>query len=122
MHNLTVDGLHTYYVLAGTVPVLVHNCRRRESLSDNGYEWDHAETGSLLYGEIDSDGGLILLADMKNSPAGGQVIFGRMMDSLGSKVRTINGNLVDENKASLVAALAGGNTPEQATWPTWTGK
>jgi hypothetical protein len=26
VHNLTVDGLHTYYVLAGHTPVLVHNC------------------------------------------------------------------------------------------------
>ncbi|MEV7623793.1 polymorphic toxin-type HINT domain-containing protein [Actinoplanes sp. NPDC089786] len=26
VYNLTVDGLHTYYVLAGTEPVLVHNC------------------------------------------------------------------------------------------------
>ncbi|AEV87312.1 matrix-binding protein [Actinoplanes sp. SE50] len=26
MHNLTVAALHTYYVLAGDVPVLVHNC------------------------------------------------------------------------------------------------
>jgi hypothetical protein len=24
-YNLTVDGIHTYYVLAGTTPVLVHN-------------------------------------------------------------------------------------------------
>ncbi|MFD5816732.1 RHS repeat-associated core domain-containing protein [Streptomyces sp. NPDC127038] len=27
MYNLTVDGLHTYYVLAGETPVLVHNRR-----------------------------------------------------------------------------------------------
>ncbi|WP_240805699.1 ricin-type beta-trefoil lectin domain protein [Streptomyces sp. A1547] len=26
VHNLTVADLHTYYVLAGTTPVLVHNC------------------------------------------------------------------------------------------------
>ncbi|MFJ9023679.1 DddA-like double-stranded DNA deaminase toxin [Streptomyces sp. NPDC102259] len=26
VHNLTVSDLHTYYVLAGTSPVLVHNC------------------------------------------------------------------------------------------------
>ncbi|WP_145793482.1 polymorphic toxin-type HINT domain-containing protein [Kitasatospora atroaurantiaca] len=26
MYNLTVDSLHTYYVLAGATPVLVHNC------------------------------------------------------------------------------------------------
>ncbi|MEO3746643.1 RHS repeat-associated core domain-containing protein [Plantactinospora sp. B5E13] len=25
VHNLTVDGLHTYYVVAGSIPVLVHN-------------------------------------------------------------------------------------------------
>lgn len=25
-HDLTVDGIHTYYVLAGQTPVLVHNC------------------------------------------------------------------------------------------------
>ena len=25
-YNLTVDGLHTYYVVAGDTPVLVHNC------------------------------------------------------------------------------------------------
>ncbi|GHF50698.1 hypothetical protein GCM10010218_35310 [Streptomyces mashuensis] len=26
VHNLTVDGVHTYYVVAGATPVLVHNC------------------------------------------------------------------------------------------------
>ncbi|GAA3651214.1 hypothetical protein GCM10022267_41890 [Lentzea roselyniae] len=26
VHNLTVSGAHTYYVLAGATPVLVHNC------------------------------------------------------------------------------------------------
>ncbi|ASW54036.1 polymorphic toxin-type HINT domain-containing protein [Plantactinospora sp. KBS50] len=26
VHNLTVDGVHTYYVIAGNTPVLVHNC------------------------------------------------------------------------------------------------
>jgi RHS repeat-associated protein len=26
VHNLTVDDIHTYYVIAGTTPVLVHNC------------------------------------------------------------------------------------------------
>ncbi|MEU1034383.1 hypothetical protein ABZ402_37880 [Streptomyces mirabilis] len=26
MYNLTVQQLHTYYVLAGETPVLVHNC------------------------------------------------------------------------------------------------
>ncbi|MFJ6571052.1 RHS repeat-associated core domain-containing protein [Streptomyces sp. NPDC091292] len=26
VHNLTVEGVHTYYVVAGAAPVLVHNC------------------------------------------------------------------------------------------------
>ncbi|MEV6488452.1 polymorphic toxin-type HINT domain-containing protein, partial [Actinoplanes sp. NPDC051633] len=26
VYNLTVDDIHTYYVFAGTTPVLVHNC------------------------------------------------------------------------------------------------
>jgi hypothetical protein len=26
VHNLTVDDIHTYYVTAGTQPLLVHNC------------------------------------------------------------------------------------------------
>jgi RHS repeat-associated protein len=28
VYNLTVDNVHTYYVLAGTEPVLVHNCNK----------------------------------------------------------------------------------------------
>ncbi|MFG3285304.1 polymorphic toxin-type HINT domain-containing protein [Streptomyces sp. NPDC048111] len=31
VYNLTVDDLHTYYVLADTMPVLVHNCPARVS-------------------------------------------------------------------------------------------
>jgi hypothetical protein len=27
VHNLTVADIHTYYVMAGTTPVLVHNCK-----------------------------------------------------------------------------------------------
>ncbi|MFG1605155.1 DNRLRE domain-containing protein [Actinoplanes sp. NPDC049265] len=27
VHNLTVDGIHTYYVRVGDAPVLVHNCK-----------------------------------------------------------------------------------------------
>ncbi|MFD7865554.1 RHS repeat-associated core domain-containing protein [Streptomyces sp. NPDC059783] len=34
VYNLTVDDLHTYYVLAGTTPVLVHNCGTGDSRPD----------------------------------------------------------------------------------------
>jgi len=51
MLNLTVADLHTYYVLAGTTPVLVHN--------DDGFDWDAAEkelTNSWDPGSTDDDG------------------------------------------------------------------
>ncbi|MFH8477069.1 SpvB/TcaC N-terminal domain-containing protein [Streptomyces sp. NPDC018000] len=42
VHNLTVDDLHTYYVLAGETPVLVHNCNGRDpvngGLDDDTYD------------------------------------------------------------------------------------
>ncbi len=37
--NLTIDGLHTYYVLAGATPVLVHNSSCPVSISKG--RWDH---------------------------------------------------------------------------------
>jgi hypothetical protein len=36
MYNLTVAELHTYYVIAGNTPVLVHNCDTRIASSDQG--------------------------------------------------------------------------------------
>ncbi|WP_345691177.1 polymorphic toxin-type HINT domain-containing protein [Streptomyces coeruleoprunus] len=39
-YNLTVDDLHTYYVLAGQTPVLVHNCNVALGQKAEGtYEW-----------------------------------------------------------------------------------
>ncbi|MFG3480308.1 polymorphic toxin-type HINT domain-containing protein [Streptomyces sp. NPDC047980] len=38
VHNLTVSDLHTYYVLAGATPVLVHNC------GDVGQQVEHGST------------------------------------------------------------------------------
>jgi hypothetical protein len=34
-YDLTIDGLHTYYVEAGDTPVLVHNCNGPVRLSDD---------------------------------------------------------------------------------------
>jgi RHS repeat-associated protein len=35
VHNLTVEGIHTYYVLAGDSPVLVHNCPNNVDANGN---------------------------------------------------------------------------------------
>lgn len=44
------------------------------------------------------------------------------MSLFGSRVKTVEGNLVDSNKDSFAAALAAGKTPTEAAWATWTGK
>jgi hypothetical protein len=36
VYNLTVDGLHTYYAVAGATPVLVHNCPGLDVLAAAG--------------------------------------------------------------------------------------
>ncbi|WP_051833129.1 polymorphic toxin-type HINT domain-containing protein [Streptomyces katrae] len=43
-YNLTVDDLHTYYVLAGATPVLVHNA---DCVPDLGDSWRARETTDL---------------------------------------------------------------------------
>ncbi|WP_405883058.1 polymorphic toxin-type HINT domain-containing protein [Streptomyces sp. NBC_01136] len=61
MYNLTVQQLHTYYVLAGTTPVLVHNtgpvCGPLEGERD--YDVYHPETGNRIT-DIDHVGGGVL--------------------------------------------------------------
>ncbi|PZT75901.1 MULTISPECIES: polymorphic toxin-type HINT domain-containing protein [unclassified Streptomyces] len=49
-YNLTVEGLHTYYVLAGQTPVLVHNsnCDPRFSVDSRGNATDLANPGGRV--------------------------------------------------------------------------
>ncbi|WP_051801106.1 polymorphic toxin-type HINT domain-containing protein [Streptomyces sp. NRRL F-525] len=57
MYNLTVEELHTYYVLAGSTPVLVHNC---------DVALGRAAEGTCPGGQIDRD------RDGMDRPSGGQ--------------------------------------------------
>ncbi|MGW6804285.1 polymorphic toxin-type HINT domain-containing protein [Streptomyces sp. NPDC055039] len=46
-YNLTVDGIHTYYVLAGATPVLVHNSNCIVGTKQFDHAWDqHAYGGA----------------------------------------------------------------------------
>ncbi|MFE0739241.1 polymorphic toxin-type HINT domain-containing protein, partial [Streptomyces sp. NPDC058855] len=48
VHNLTVSELHTYYVLAGATPVLVHNCNKNQGI----YEFeDQLNPGKTYVGK-----------------------------------------------------------------------
>jgi hypothetical protein len=46
VHNLTVDDLHTYHVVAGETPVLVHNCNPLYS------ELDGSGRAGVAYAEV----------------------------------------------------------------------
>ncbi|MBT2472098.1 hypothetical protein J7E97_30615, partial [Streptomyces sp. ISL-66] len=55
-HNLTVDDFHTYYVLAGATPVLVHNC----NTTVYRVQTDHPDSQRL---SVDGDGGVSINGD-----------------------------------------------------------
>jgi RHS repeat-associated protein len=59
VHNLTIADIHTYYVMAGTAPVLVHNCGDSVTLYRNvdAAEFDDiARTGKFQAGEGNMEG------------------------------------------------------------------
>ncbi|WP_412539129.1 polymorphic toxin-type HINT domain-containing protein [Longispora sp. K20-0274] len=66
MFNLTIGEFHTYYVLAGAIPLLVHNAPRCTPgpglgpayLSDK--QWDHIKTGHFPTGSPAADDGIFL--------------------------------------------------------------
>ncbi|WDN56123.1 SpvB/TcaC N-terminal domain-containing protein [Streptomyces clavuligerus] len=81
VHNLTVDDLHTYYVLAGSTPVLVHNSgpcgisARNEKAGDIGNYTDSQKTrdpASQWYHEELSNKELL---DGINNPGAGDGIL-----------------------------------------------
>jgi hypothetical protein len=57
MRDLTVAHLHTYYVLAGTTPVLVHNCGN-ESLADlplhEDFDKFYVRAGELVNNRVET--------------------------------------------------------------------
>jgi RHS repeat-associated protein len=56
VYDLTIDGVHTYYVLARTTPVLVHNCDFGPGVADQKYD-------KHVLG-LDNDGNPTLMPDM----------------------------------------------------------
>ncbi|WP_329296013.1 RHS repeat-associated core domain-containing protein [Streptomyces sp. NBC_01455] len=56
MYNLTVNDLHTYYVLAGATPVLVHNCDpipiyRTPKTADKDFELDNGPNPAMQHAD-----------------------------------------------------------------------
>jgi len=97
MRDLTVDEIHTYYVIVGDAPILVHNC--------GGDIYEHG--GSTRYGARD---GLERPTSVSSS------ITKDTLDTGSEAARWIrppgwrgNGTLYNEARAHLLARMLGGN-------------
>jgi pretoxin HINT domain-containing protein len=77
MHNLTVADLHTYYVIAGGTPVLVHNCLSNNRSPDlQKIELDTAVKRGVRPVTLGPGAGLAALKDaIKNAAAGTEGYF-----------------------------------------------
>ena len=102
-YDLTVAELHTYYVLAGATPVLVHNCGGPVSLSDEQIDTHilprhgpgSPATGSKFSDDVDPDD----FEDMAN-----EVVSGSPMPT---KVDPVTGNHAHEHDLGRVVGENG---------------
>jgi len=74
-HNLTIDSPHTYYVIAGNTPILVHNCGEVPSVLYH-YTDDVGQVSIRLSGRIlprgEGEGAIYLTPDAYASAAEAQ--------------------------------------------------
>ena len=79
VYNLTVEDIHTYYVLAGSAPVLVHNCRDAAvaarhggAVVEGGYKFPShrsaRQAASEMVGDMGSNSVAIRARDFRGGP------------------------------------------------------
>jgi hypothetical protein len=122
-YDLTIDGLHTYFVEAGGTPVLVHN---DSCLSY--YNFYDSEGKFGVAADVDAQGVLnTVITAGEGTPRGSQM-FDDIWNALGSHVQKIRGCWLSEsgelqdNLDSFNAGIQSGLTPEEAAMHTFTGK
>jgi RHS repeat-associated protein len=94
VHNLTIDDLHTYYVLAGATPVLVHN--------DSGFDWEKELENlkkSWDSGDLDDDG--------YHAPRGNQAENKEFKDALREIERSLGREITPAERRSLHDRITG---------------
>jgi RHS repeat-associated protein len=125
-YDLTVGDLHTYYVLAGTAPILVHNCGVDVAKSENSISISHADSGSGVIADLDHSGNLTLMMDNHpklGSPLRGKQMFADVMDHFGDRVKSITGYWrYGDNLGAFNDAVANGESLGSAARGTWTGQ
>lgn len=125
-YNLTVEGLHTYYAVAGATPVLVHNCGVTRGGNESTYSISHDASGSGVIADLDSDGILTMMMHNnpdKGSPLRGKAMFDEVMGHFGDRVQGIQGIWVyGDNLGGFNEAVRGGAGLVSAAKGTWTGR
>ena len=128
-YDLSVRNLHTYFVLAGRTPVLVHNTTPcpvgvTVEATAEGITIAHAESGSMTIALLDETGKLTLGMDrLKGSTISGKQMFQMVMEHFGSRVDVIEGNWsYGDNLAEFNKLVADGTPLKTAARATWTGK
>ncbi|MFI6448530.1 polymorphic toxin-type HINT domain-containing protein [Kitasatospora sp. NPDC050543] len=123
-YNLTVANLHSYYVMAGSASMLVHNSDCREY-----YEYHPSGTGIMA--EVGSDGMLDTIVSVaKNAPStdptGGQMFINAMEavghNADGVRGKWLSGGELKDNLDSFNAGIQNLLSPEDAARNTFTGK
>ncbi|NUT51787.1 MAG: hypothetical protein HOV94_31520 [Saccharothrix sp.] len=125
VYDLTIEGVHTYYVLARATPVLVHNCGVTRGGDESTYTISHDASGSGVIADLDSDG--ILTMMMHNNPEKGsprgKAMFDEVMGHFGDRVQGIQGIWVyGDNLGGFNEAVRGGASLVSAARGTWTGR
>ncbi|MFJ8665128.1 ricin-type beta-trefoil lectin domain protein [Streptomyces sp. NPDC093600] len=121
VHNLTVSNVHTYYVVAGSTPVLVHNCGEGGGNGDYAQFW---EGGGGIMAEL-NDGALTMVIEAgPGSPKGGPM-FAAVMEHFGPEnVMSFQAKWVPAMPTNLNQFnenLRNGMTFENAAAKTFTG-
>ncbi|REH51886.1 RHS repeat-associated protein [Kutzneria buriramensis] len=113
-YDLTIDGLHTYYVVAGAAPVLVHNCGADDLAPEAKASYD---TLTSAVGRAASRSA----QDIRNSLTPGQLAVGRALPWLrsmfvGSNIENAVASdpavLSDPNITHLGTSMPGQSVPD----------
>ncbi|WP_328721872.1 RICIN domain-containing protein [Streptomyces sp. NBC_00247] len=118
--DLSVADLHTFYVLAGATPVLVHNVNCPDYV-------DVYPSGRGVVAGLDEEGIMTLAIEAgADTPRGGEM-FNAALAHFGDAVKGVKGYWQDggtliDNLDSFNAAVRGGATLEEAALATFTGK
>ncbi|MFE5907497.1 ricin-type beta-trefoil lectin domain protein [Streptomyces wedmorensis] len=115
VHNLTVSDLHTYYVVAGASPVLVHNCNEPQAAraseineSEPGQANFDIHTTAVLDVDIPGAGVTRLVAGNGEGGLTPAQITALADDEFHVSPDLVPGNLHAEQRAILGARLLGG--------------